>query len=44
MFYKLERESGAHLDLLSSTLKKWSDAEPDVVITSQERRKILAPR
>ena len=36
MVYKLELKGYVHLEVLSSTLQRWSNAQPDVFIISQE--------
>ena len=36
MAYNLELKDYVHLELLSSTLQRWSNAQPDVFIISQE--------
>ena len=42
MAYKLELKGYVHLEALSSTLQRWSNAQPDVFIISQEGDKIYA--
>ena len=42
MVYKLELKGYVHLEVLSSTLQRWSKAQPDVFIISQEGHKIYA--
>jgi len=42
MAYKLELKGYVHLEVLSSTLQRWSSAQPDVFIISQEGHKIYA--
>ena len=44
MVYKLELKGYVHLEVLSSTLQRWSNAQPDVFIISQEGHKIYAQR
>ena len=44
MAYNLELKDYVHLELLSSTLQRWSNAQPDVFIISQEGHKINAQR
>ena len=44
MAYNLELKDYVHLELLSSTLQRWSNAQPDVFIISQEGDTINAQR
>ena len=44
MAYNLELKDYVHLELLSSALQGWSNAQPDVFIISQEGDTINAQR
>ena len=44
MAYNLELKDYVHLEVLSSTLRRWSKAQPDVIIISQEGDTINAQR
>ena len=44
MAYNLELKDYVHLEVLSSALQRWSKAQPDVFIISQEGDTINAQR
>ena len=44
MAYKLELSSGEQKTLLSSTVQKWSNCQPDMYIISTEGHKIYTQR